>query len=150
MLVNKDLLENKLEGLKSGAGNYLEKLFYLIILAARVKVLSKYVNYIVSSWLLAEDLLLDVNVHEVYRTGKHIDLSHALFQLLTLVMKNPHRIIKCEDLEYTVWQVGPLDGDALCAHLSNLRQVINKSSDWLLLYTIRSIRYKLTDKNAND
>lgn len=150
MLTARDSLENKLEGFKSGADDYLAKPFSLKELAARVKVLSERTSHIPTSRLLVGDLSLDVDAHEVYRADKHIDLNPTLFKLLTFFMQNPHRVIKREELEYAVWQDDPPDSDALRTHLSNLRQVIDKPFDRPLLHTVRGFGYKLTDKNAND
>ena len=150
MLTARDSLDNKLEGFKSGADDYLAKPFSLKELAARVKVLSERISRIPTSQLLVGDLSLDVNAHEVYRAGKHIDLNPTLFRLLMFLMQNPHRVIKREELEYAVWQDDPPDSDALRTHLSNLRQVINKPFDRPLLHTVRGFGYKFTDKNAED
>lgn len=150
MLTARGLLENKLEGFKSGADDYLAKPFSLKELAARVKVLSERISRIPDSRLLVGDLSLDVGAHEVYRAGKYLDLNPTLFRLLMFLMQNPHRVIKREELEYVVWRDDPPDSDALRTHLSNLRQVINKPFDRPLLHTVRGFGYKLTDKNAKD
>ncbi|MDH5481132.1 MAG: response regulator transcription factor [Nitrosomonas sp.] len=150
MLTARDSLENKLDGFKSGADDYLIKPFALKELAARVKVLSERISRTPVSQLQIGDLLLNEETHEVSRAGKQINLNPTLFRLLTFLMKNPHRVIKREELEHTVWRDNPPDSDALRTHLSNLRQAVDKPFDQPLIHTIRSFGYKLTDKNAED
>jgi DNA-binding response OmpR family regulator len=150
MLTARDSLENKLEGFKSGADDYLIKPFALKELAARVKVLSERIRRIPPSQLQIGDLTLNMETHDVYRAGKHINLNPTLFRLLTFLMQNPHRVIKREELEYAVWQDNPPDSDALRTHLSNLRQAVDKPFDQSLIRTIRGFGYKLTDNNAED
>ena len=150
MLTARDSLESKLEGFKSGADDYLVKPFSLKELAARVEVLSKRISRIPTSRLLVGDLSLDVDAHEVYRAGKHIDLNPTLFRLLVFLIQNPYRVIKRKELEYAVWQDDPPDSDALRTHISYLRQAIDKPFDKPLLHTVRGFGYKLTDKNADD
>jgi len=150
MLTARDSLENKLDGFKSGADDYLVKPFSLKELAARVKVLSERISRMPTSRLLIGDLSLDVDAHEVYRAGKLIDLNPTLFKLLTVLMQNAHRVIKREALEYAVWQDNPPDSDALRTHLSNLRQVVDKPFDQPLIHTIRGVGYKLTNRNADN
>ncbi len=150
MLTARDSLENKLDGFKSGADDYLVKPFSLKELAARVKVLSERISRVPTSRLLIGDLSLDVDAHEVYRAGKHIDLNPTLFRLLTVLMQNAHRVIKREELEYAVWQDNPPDSDALRTHLSNLRQVVDKPFDQPLIHTVRGVGYKLTNRNADN
>ncbi|WP_295629091.1 response regulator transcription factor [uncultured Nitrosomonas sp.] len=150
MLTARDSLESKLEGFKSGADDYVVKPFSLKELAARVKVLSERISRMPTSRLLVGDLSLDVDTHEIYRAGKHINLNPTLFRLLMFLMQNPHRVIKREDLDYAVWQDDPPDSDALRTHISNLRQAIDKPFDKPLLRTVRGFGYKLTDKNADD
>ncbi len=150
MLTARDSLENKLDGFKSGADDYLVKPFSLKELAARVKVLSERISRTPTSQFLIGDLSLDMDTHEVYRAGKHIDLNPTLFRLLTVLMQNSHRVIKREELEYAVWQDDPPDSGALRTHLSNLRQVIDKPFDQPLIHTVRGFGYKLTDKNGKN
>ncbi len=150
MLTAKNSVENKLEGFRSGADDYLTKPFSLEELAARVKVLSERGNHIPASQLLVGDLSLNTDTHEVNRAGKQINLNPILFRLLLYLMQNPHRVVKRKELEYAVWQDNPPDSDALRTHLSNLRQVVDKPFDRQLLHTVRGFGYKLTVKNAED
>ncbi|GJL70992.1 MAG: DNA-binding response regulator [Nitrosomonas sp.] len=150
MLTAKNSVENKLEGFRSGADDYLTKPFSLEELAARVKVLSERGNHIPASQLLVADLSLNTDTHEVNRAGKQINLNPILFRLLLYLMQNPHRVVKRKELEYAVWQDNPPDSDALRTHLSNLRQVVDKPFDRQLLHTVRGFGYKLTVNNAED
>ena len=65
-------------------------------------------------------------------------------------MRNPHRVVKREELEFAIWQESPPDSDALRTHLCHLRQVVDKPFDRPLLHTVRGFGYKLTDRNANE
>jgi DNA-binding response OmpR family regulator len=65
-------------------------------------------------------------------------------------MQNAHRVIKREELECAVWQDNPPDSDALRTHISSLRQLIDKSFDSQLLYTVRGFGYKFTDNHTAD
>lgn len=150
MLTAKNSVQNKLEGFRSGADDYLTKPFSLEELAARVKVLSERGNHVPASELLIGDLSLNTDTHEVNRAGKQIKLNPTLFRLLLYLMQNPHRVVKREELEYAVWRDNPPDSDALRTHLSNLRQVVDKPFDRRLLHTVRGFGYKLTRENAEN
>lgn len=150
MLTARDSLENKLDGFKSGADDYMAKPFSLKELAARIKVLSERTFRTPNPQLKVGDLSLDVNAHEVFRAGKHILLNPTQFRILMFLMQNPHRVIAREELEYAVWKEDPPDSDALRTHLSNLRQLIDKPFGQALLHTVRGFGYKFTDKNAEN
>ena len=150
MLTARDSLENKLEGFKSGTDDYMAKPFSLKELAARIKVLSERINRRPTSQLIVGDLSLDVDAHEVFRAGKHINLNPTQFLLLMSLMHSDHRCISREELEYSVWKEDPPDSDALRTHLYSLRVMIDKPFDKPLLHTIRGFGYKLTDKNAEE
>ncbi|MBK7491049.1 MAG: response regulator transcription factor [Nitrosomonas sp.] len=150
MLTARDSLENKLEGFKLGADDYMAKPFSLKELAARIKVLSERISRRPASQLIVGDLSLDVDAHEVFRAGKHINLNPTQFRLLMFLMQNAHRVISREELEYSVWKEDPPDSDALRTHLSNLRLMVDKPFDKPLLHTIRGFGYKLTDKNVEE
>lgn len=145
MLTARSSLENKLEGFKCGADDYLTKPFSLKELAARIKALFG-ANRIPVSRLRVGELSLDIEAHEINRAGKHIYLNPTQFRIMVFLMQNPHRVIKREELEYAVWQDNPPDSDALRTHLSNLRQAVDKPFGRRLLHTIRGFGYKLTDK----
>lgn len=146
MLTAKNSVENKLEGFKSGADDYLTKPFSLAELAARVKVLSEHGNHTSAVQLLVEDLLLNTDTHEVNRAGKQINLNPKLFRLFLYLMQNPHRVVEREEIEYAVWQDNSPDSGALRTHLSNLHQVVDKLFDRPLLHRVRGFGYKLTGK----
>lgn len=150
MLTARDSLENKLEGFKSGTDDYMAKPFSLKELAARIKVLSERISRRPTSQLIVGDLSLNVDAHEVFRAGKHINLNPTQFRLLMFLMQNAHRVISREELEYSVWKDDPPDSDALRTHLSNLRLMVDKPFDKPLLHTVRGFGYKLTDKNAEE
>ncbi|HBV20858.1 MAG TPA: DNA-binding response regulator [Nitrosomonas sp.] len=150
MLTARDSIENKLEGFKSGADDYMAKPFSLKELAARIKVLSERICRIPNPQLTVGDLSLDVNAHEVCRAGKHITLNPTQFRILMFLMQNAHRVIGREEIEYAIWKDDPPDSDALRTHLSNLRQIIDKPFDQPLLHTVRGFGYKFTDKHAED
>ena len=150
ILTARNTLENKLDGFKAGADDYLTKPFYLKELAARVKVLSERISRMPALKLQVGDLLLDVDTHKVTRAGRSIHLNPILFRLMVFLMQNPHRVIKREEIEYVIWQDDPPDSDSLRTHLSYLRQAIDKPFDQPLLHTVRGFGYKLTDKHAKD
>ncbi len=126
MLTARDSLENKLEGFKSGADDYLVKPFSLKELAARIKTLTKHLNEIPTLQSLIEEFSIDVETHEVNHAGKHNDYYPALFKLIMYLMQNPHRVVKREELEYAVWQDNLPDSDALRTYLTELNQVVDK------------------------
>ncbi len=150
MLTARDSLENKLDGFRSGADDYMVKPFSLKELAARVKVLAERLSRRPTSQFLVGDLTLDVDTHEIHRAGKPIDLNPTLFRLLTILMQNPHRVISREELEYAVWQDNPPDSDALRTHIYYLRQVVDRPFDKPLIYTVRGFGYKLTNENTDN
>ncbi|PTN11218.1 response regulator transcription factor [Nitrosomonas aestuarii] len=149
MLTARDTFENELEGFNSGADDYLIKPFALKDLAMRVKILSERINRLpATSPLVVGDLSLHPSTGEVYRAGKKIILNPTLFRLLAYLMKNPHRVIKCEEIEYAIWQDNPPDSNALRAHISNLRRIIDKPFGHPFIHTVRGCGYKLTDKKS--
>lgn len=150
MLTARDSLESKLEGFESGADDYLVKPFSLKELAARIKVLSERIGHRPEPRMQIADLTLDVTTHEVSRAGKRMDLSPSLFRILMYLMRNPHRVIAKEELEYAVWQNHPPGSDALRTHLFNLRQLVDRPFNQPLLHTVRGFGVMISDRNAED
>src|SRR3989304_2717199 len=75
MLTAKDSLENKIEGLDSGADDYLTKPFAFSELIARIRAILRRDSLEKSNILKFHDLQLDLITHKVYRAGEEIELK---------------------------------------------------------------------------
>lgn len=99
MLTARDTVEDRVEGLDSGADDYLVKPFALSELRARVRALLRRDSAEKSGTLAINDLTLNPATHRVERDGREIDLTSKEFALLEYFMRNPNRVITREMAE---------------------------------------------------
>lgn len=103
LLTAKDGIRDRVEGLDSGADDYLVKPFAFEELLARVRALLRRPNEQLDNTLTYEDLKLDPVNFIVTRGGKPINLTHKEFALLEYLMRNPGRMLSKDTLTAHVW-----------------------------------------------
>ena len=149
MLTARDSLENKLEGFKVGADDYLVKPFDLPELVVRIKALAKRAIPQKQALQIA-DLRLDLSLREAYRQDQLLTLHPIGWELLVALAKASPAPMTRQELEYVVWQDSPPDSDALKSHLYQLRKAINKPFSTALLHTLRNVGVVLREESEVD
>ncbi len=147
MLTAKDQVRDRVEGLNSGADDYLIKPFSFEELLARIKALLRRPQQAQSNTLKIADLSLDTISYEVKRAGKTIDLSAKEFALLEYLIRNSGRVLSKDNIISHVWD---FDADVLPntveVYIGYLRNKIDKPFGKPLLQTNRGFGYVLEDR----
>lgn len=143
MLTARDGLEDRLQGFKAGADDYLIKPFALSELAARVEAVMRRSQGGGRRQLALADLTYDLDTLEVTRAGRALKINPIGLKLLgILLQKSPH-LVRREVLEAALWGDDCPDSDSLRSHVHQLRQVIDKPFAQPLLHTVRGLGYRL-------
>ena len=144
MLTAKDSIEEKIEGLDSGADDYLTKPFAFGELLARIRALLRREGPEKLTVLEFEDLKLDLVTHKVTRDGELIELTNKEYSLLEYFMRNPNKILTRTMISELVWEA---DFDSctnvIDVYINFLRNKIAKKSQTKLLHTVRGVGYIL-------
>lgn len=145
MLTARDAIEDRVEGLDSGADDYLVKPFAVNELRARLRALLRRDSPDKSGVLSAGDLILDPSTHTVKRGGREIDLTTKEFSLLEYFMRNPNRLITREMAETHIWNYD-FEGtsNVVDVYVRRLRRKIDDPSATKLFETIRGAGYRLS------
>jgi len=146
MLTAKDSTEDKVEGLDSGADDYLAKPFALEELLARVRALVRRKEKVKNLMLLADDLSLDTQTHKVKRGDKEIILTPKEYSILEYLLRNKNHVVSRMKLTEHVYeyQFDP-DTNVIDVYINKLRNKIDKDSDQPILHTIRGIGYMIKE-----
>lgn len=135
MLTARDTIDDRVEGLTSGADDYLIKPFSLRELAARVEALLRRSGANPAGHLTAGPLSLDLKTLRVEREGRDIKLNPTCLQLLRELMQQSPGIVSRRRLEAVLWQGEPPASDSLRSNLYLLRQAVDKPFDHPLIHT---------------
>jgi len=145
MLTARDQLDDRLQGFKSGADDYLIKPFALSELAARVEAVMRRAQGGGRRALQVGDLSYDLDTLEVTREGKLLKLNPVGLKLLAVLMQKSPHVLRREILEEALWGDDCPDSDSLRSHVHQLRQVIDKPFAKPLLHTVHGVGYRLAE-----
>ncbi len=139
-------VEQRVEGLRAGADDYLVKPFAYAELSARLDGLAR--RGVTASTeptkLRVEDLELDLLKRSAARDGKTIELQPREFRLLEYLMRQAGRVVTRTMLLEAVWDYHfDPQTNVIDVHISRLRQKIDHGFAAPLLHTVRGAGYRL-------
>ena len=145
MLTARDQLDDRLQGFKSGADDYLLNPFALSELAARIEAVLRRAQGGGRRALQVGDLNYDLDTLEVTREGRLLKLNPVGLKLLAVLMQKSPHVLRREVLEEALWGDDCPDSDSLRSHVHQLRQVIDKPFAKPLLQTVHGVGYRLAE-----
>ena len=144
IITARDLLDDKVKGLDSGADDYIVKPFQVAELLARVRALLRR-GASSPVVLRVGDLSLDPVSRQVTRAGNSISLSATEYTLLDYLMRNAGRVLTRSMLLEHVWQYDFGGNDnVLDVYISYLRRKIDRGYTPPLIHTVRGVGYMVS------
>jgi len=144
VLTARDAVESRVEGLDSGADDYLVKPFERQELLARLRALLRRRPPRGQANLSVGDLKLNPDTHEVARADRPVELTQREFELLEYLMRNERIVISRQRLLDDVWGYDPFSmTNTIEVFVSNLRRKLEADGEPRLLHTIRGAGYVL-------
>jgi len=147
MLTARDAIEDRVQGLESGADDYLVKPFAPAELVARVHALLRRVNAGGQESLSFADLRLDLNTREGWRGERRFYVTPTEYELLRLLMRHPCQVMTRAQILSQVWgyDFGG-DENVIEVYISYLRRKTEDGGEPRLIQTIRGIGYVLREE----
>jgi DNA-binding response OmpR family regulator len=145
MLTARDALDDRLQGLQSGADDYLVKPFALSELVARIEAILRRSQGNRKRLLQVADLIYDLDTLDIRRAGQPLRLNPLGMKLLAILMQKSPAVVRREALEEALWGDDCPDSDSLRSHIHQLRQVLDKPFATPLLHTLHGVGYRLAE-----
>ena len=148
MLTARDTERDIVEGLDTGADDYLAKPFSFDVLLARIRALLRRPNEKLEEILQVGDLKLDPSSKKVTRASQEINLTAKEYGVLEYLMRNKGKVLSKEQIISHVWD---FDADVLPNNVELfimfLRRKIDKPFKSKLIHTVSGFGYKLEEKS---
>lgn len=148
MLTARDAIENRVEGLQSGADDYLVKPFAPVELVARVHALLRRVEARPENKKVEyADLSLDPLTREVRRGELSLSLTVTEFNLLHMLLRHPRQVLERGQILNEVWgyDFGGND-NVLEIYIGYLRKKLEDGGGPRLIQTVRGVGYVLREE----
>jgi two-component system response regulator MprA len=148
MLTARDAIENRVEGLESGADDYLVKPFAPAELVARVHAMLRRIETRPENKAVAyADLTLDPATRQVMRGGLPLSLTVTEFNLLHLFLRHPRQVLERRQILNEVWgyDFGG-DDNVLEIYVGYLRKKLESDGRPRLIQTVRGVGYVLREE----
>lgn len=140
ILTARDAVQHRIEGLDSGADDYLVKPFALDELEARIRAVERRHQGRANSLLTFGQLSCNPISKEVLFGEKPVTLSAREYQVLYLLMRRPGAIVARGEIEESLYNWSDeVESNAIEVHVHHLRQKI----DAKIIKTVRGLGYQL-------
>jgi len=149
ILTIKNSVDDRVQGLDSGADDYLIKPFAIAELLARIRTLLRRNAEDKSSALGSGGLILDTTKREAFIKDKPLNLTPKEYSILELLLYNKNRVLSRLSIAEYVW------GDNfdlfnmtnfVDVHIKNIRKKLDELSDEKLIKTVRGIGFMIEEQ----
>lgn len=145
MLTARDAVADRIEGLNTGADDYLTKPFSFDELLARVKALLRRAEVAHPRHVKVADLALDPHTHGVTRGAAALDLTPKEYAILDLLVRHAGEVVTRAQLAEQVWHADLIAIDNLIdVHMKNLRRKVDPPGAPALIETVRGRGFRLS------
>ncbi|MDN3956417.1 response regulator transcription factor [Sporolactobacillus laevolacticus] len=150
MLTARDALEDRVQGLDSGADDYMMKPFAFEELFARLRSLYRRNFFPVDQNVIrTHDLTIDLTNHLIKKNDELLSLTSREYQLLVYFVKNTGRILSKEMIMSRVWEESSdVTFNTMEAFVKLLRKKLGQSKQSSYIKTIRGLGYMWVDEHV--
>ncbi len=143
MLTALSATEEKIDGLDSGADDYITKPFEFEELLARVRAILRRGEATEARELKCDDLVLDLYTRVASRGETRVELSNKEYALLEYLMRNQNRVLSRAQISEKVWDMNfESTSNVIDVYISSLRKKVDRGFERELIHTIKGAGYR--------
>ena len=144
-LTAKDTVDDVVFGLETGANDYLRKPFAFEELLARMRVLLR-TRAGEQNIFRYGDIELNLEVHQVTKSGKPVELTQKEFALLELLLRNKGKACRRTRIIEKVWDINfEHDTAVIDVYINFLRKKLDTPGQASFIQTLRGVGYRVND-----
>jgi len=148
VLTAKHAVEDRVEGLDTGADDYMVKPFAFSELVARVRACLRRRDGVVVAELRVGDVALNPLTRRVERGGETIDLTAIEYRLLDYLMRHPGEVVTRVQISEHVWDYHfDTLSNTIDVHIYKLRSKIEPPGSNKLIHTVRGAGYVFEERD---
>lgn len=149
MLTALDSIDDKVNGLNTGADDYMVKPFHFKELLARIDALLRRKAVDTNSTLTLGEITLDTYSNTVERSGHKITLTTKEYALLELLMRNHGKILNRQTIAQKVWGIEFDTGtNVVDVYMNYLRNKVEKGFTNKYIHTVVGKGYMFKTEQA--
>ncbi|WP_058990543.1 response regulator transcription factor [Anaerococcus rubeinfantis] len=130
-----------ISSLDKGADDYLTKPFSLAILRARIDAVLRTLPISQDKIIRYKEIKIDLNNSKAYFKGNQVELTPLEYEILTLFIKNPHRVYTRGQLLEMFWEDRDkfVNDNTLTSTIKRIREKLDRE----IITTVRGIGYRM-------
>lgn len=146
MLTAKSEVDDKVLGLDSGANDYLTKPFNTKELLARIRVMTRNQSDQMDSKMKFGNIVLDRSTFELSSFSGNFRLANKEFQMMEMLMTNPHCLISTERFLEKIWGYdSEVEINVVWVYISYLRKKLSALHANIQIKAQRNAGYSLEE-----
>ena len=145
----KNSIDDRINGLRLGADDYLVKPFHLSELAARINAIIRRKMYSGNNVIRFNEISIDTLAKEVRVKDDPVELTRKEYELLVYFLSNQRKVISKNALISHLWtqEMGTGESaDIIYTHIKNLRKKLSEKGCGDYIRSLYGMGYKLTDQ----
>ena len=144
MLTARDAVDDRVEGLDTGADDYLPKPFAASELLARIRAMLRRKEDFKHDLIKFSDLELDKSSMSVMCNGKSVRLNNKAFQLMEMLVEHPGAVLSIEQIMERIWGwESDSEINVVWVNISFLRKKLTELGAHAKIKAVRGVGYSL-------
>jgi DNA-binding response OmpR family regulator len=144
MLTARDSVEDQVQGLETGADDYLPKPFALELLLAHLRALIRRESLNRSRVITLYNLTIDMKAHTVMRAGQDISLTPRQWALFEFLLLHQGHTVTREMILSRAWDAEmTIASNSVEVYIKQLREKLETSGGEKIIHTVHGVGYVL-------
>jgi DNA-binding response OmpR family regulator len=147
VLTARDGLQDRVNGLRNGADDYLAKPFAVVELVARLEAILRRPGQLLGSSLNLANLVYDTESRQIFIDGVPRTFSARETSVLEILLRRQGRVVPKKNVEDHIFGLtGEVASNAVEVYVSRLRKQLGEYGAKILIHTIRGVGYLMAEE----